>query len=70
MLCIGVLCEAWRHLEPGTLVTGNPKMRFEEIYTDWREKCLTQAEAGRLLGVCEGRFRWQIERMRPTGWMD
>src|SRR5882762_6419275 len=33
------------------------KMRFEETYTDWQEKRLTQAEAARLLGVCERTFR-------------
>lgn len=39
-------------------------MRFEEIYSDWHDKRLTQAEAARLLDVCERTFRRQ-----PDGYM-
>ena len=38
------------------------KMRFEEVYSDWQDKRLTQAEAARLLRVCERTFRRQIGR--------
>src|SRR5258705_13816979 len=43
------------------------KMRFEETYTDWQEKRLTQAEAARLLGGCERTFRRQIDRYEADG---
>ncbi|WP_203236017.1 class I tRNA ligase family protein [Burkholderia mayonis] len=42
-------------------------MRFEEVYTDWQEKRLTQAEAARLLGVCERTFRRQMGRYEADG---
>jgi hypothetical protein len=42
-------------------------MRFEEIYTDWQDKRLTQAEAARLLGVCERTFRRQLVRYEEDG---
>ena len=29
-------------------------MRFEEAYEGWQQRRLTQAEAARMLGVCEG----------------
>lgn len=37
-------------------------MRFEEAYTRWRGKRLTQEAAARLLGVCERTFRRHIDR--------
>src|SRR4249919_464641 len=43
------------------------KMRFEQSYTGWQEGRLTQAEAGRLLGVCERSFRRQIARFEADG---
>ena len=43
------------------------KMRFEEAYTDWQEGRLTQAEAARLLGVCERTLRRQIDRYEADG---
>ncbi len=43
------------------------KMRFEEAYTDWQEGRLTQAEAARLLGVCERTLRRQIDRYESDG---
>ena len=38
------------------------KMRFEEAYTGWQQGRLSQAEAARLLGVCERTLRRQIDR--------
>jgi transposase len=43
------------------------KMRFEETYTGWQEGRLTQADAGRLLGVSERTFRRQIARFEAEG---
>lgn len=42
-------------------------MRFEEAYTGWQEKRLTQEDAGRLLGVSERTFRRQIARFEAEG---
>jgi transposase len=42
-------------------------MRFEESYTGWQEGRLTQADAGRLLGVSERTFRRQIARYEADG---
>lgn len=42
-------------------------MRFEEAYTGWQEGRLTQAEAARLLGVCERTLRRQIDRYERDG---
>ena len=42
-------------------------MRFEEAYTGWQEKRLTQVEAALLLGVCERSFRRHIERYERDG---
>lgn len=42
-------------------------MRFEEAYTSWQDKRLTQEEAARLLGVCERTFRRYIERFEEAG---
>jgi transposase len=42
-------------------------MRFEEAYTDWQGGRLTQAEAARLLGVCERTLRRQIDRFEADG---
>lgn len=42
-------------------------MRFEEAYGGWQEKRLTQAEAARLLGVCERTFRRHICRYEEEG---
>jgi len=42
-------------------------MRFEEAYTSWQDKRLTQEEAARLLGVCERTFRRHIERYEEAG---
>jgi len=42
-------------------------MRFEDSYTGWQEGRLTQADAGRLLGVSERTFRRQIARFEADG---
>jgi transposase len=42
-------------------------MRFEEAYTSWQDKRLTQEEAARLLGVCERTFRRHIDRYEEAG---
>jgi len=42
-------------------------MRFEEAYTGWQEGRLSQAEAARLLGVCERTLRRQIDRYENNG---
>lgn len=42
-------------------------MRFEEAYTGWQAGRLTQAEAARLLGVCERTLRRQIDRYELDG---
>src|SRR4249920_3787323 len=43
------------------------KMRFEDSYTGWQEGRLSQADAGRLLGVSERTFRRQIARFEAEG---
>jgi transposase len=43
------------------------KMRFEEAYSGWQERRLTQEEAARLLGVCERTFRRYIDRYEDEG---
>ena len=43
------------------------KMRFEEAYGGWETGRLTQAEAARLLGVCERTFRRYLSRYEEGG---
>ena len=43
------------------------KMRFEEAYTGWQKKRLTQEEAALLLGVCDRTFRRYIDRYEENG---
>jgi hypothetical protein len=43
------------------------KMRFEEAYSGWQERRLTQEEAARLLGLCERTFRRYIDRYEDDG---
>ncbi len=43
------------------------KMRFEETYSCWTEKRLTQQEAARILGVCTRTFRRYIDRYEQSG---
>lgn len=42
-------------------------MRFEEAYTSWQDRRLTQEEAAQLLGVCERTFRRYIDRYEEAG---
>jgi hypothetical protein len=42
-------------------------MRFEEAYGGWNEGRLSQAEAGRLLGMCERSFRRYVARYEADG---
>jgi transposase len=42
-------------------------MRFEEAFSGWTEKRLTQEEAARLLGVCERTFRRYVDRYEEEG---
>lgn len=42
-------------------------MRFEEAYEGWNEGRLTQAEAARILGVCERSFRRYAGRYEADG---
>jgi len=42
-------------------------MRFDEAYDGWQQGSLTQAEAGRLLGMSERNFRRYLERFREDG---
>ena len=43
------------------------KMRFEEVYSGWREGRLTQEEAALILGVCDRTFRRYIDRYEEAG---
>lgn len=42
-------------------------MRFDEAYDGWKRGHLTQAEAGRLLGMSERNFRRYIARFNDEG---
>lgn len=44
------------------LIQGNRIMRFQEVYTGWQERRLSQSEAAQILGVCERSFRRYIAR--------
>ena len=43
------------------------RMRFEEVHEGWEPGRLTQAEAARLLGVCERTFRRYLVRFEAVG---
>ena len=43
------------------------QMRFEEAYSGWTERRLTQEDAARLLGVCARTFRRYIDRYEDEG---
>ena len=42
-------------------------MRFEEAYTGWQERRLTQEAAAELLGVCTRTFRRHINHFENEG---
>lgn len=54
-------------MRPTELLQEIRKMRFEEAYEGWNEGRLTQAEAGRLLGMCERSFRRYLARYEADG---
>ncbi len=54
-------------MRPTELLQEIRMMRFEEAYTGWTEKRLSQEEAARLLGVCERTFRRYIDRYEDEG---
>ena len=43
------------------------KMRFDKAYEGWRDRRLTQEEAGRLLGMSERNFRRYVGRYEADG---
>jgi len=43
------------------------KMRFEELYSGWNERRLTQAEAAQILGVSDRTFRRYVDRYEESG---
>ena len=43
------------------------RMRFEEAYSGWGERRLTQVQAAQLLGVCTRTFRRYIHRYEDEG---
>ena len=38
-------------------------MRFEDTWNEWKKGCLTQEEAGRILGMSERTFRRFVRRV-------
>jgi len=54
-------------LSRAELLRETRKMRFEEAYEGWRERRLTQEEAGRLLGMSERNFRRYVGRYDGEG---
>ena len=54
-------------MKPTQVLQEIRKMRFEEAYAGWNEGRLTQAEAARILGVCERSFRRYMGRYEIDG---
>ena len=54
-------------MKPTALLQEIRKMRFVEAYDGWNMGRLTQAEAARLLGVCERSFRRYLVRYEAEG---
>ena len=54
-------------MKPTQVLQEIRKMRFEEAYEGWNEGRLTQAEAARILGVCERSFRRYMGRYEADG---
>jgi transposase len=54
-------------MKPTKVLQEIRKMRFEEAYAGWSEGRLTQAEAARILGVCDRSFRRYIGRYEAEG---
>lgn len=49
-------------MKPTELLQGIRQMRFKEAYEGWHAGELTQAEAARLLGMCDRSFRRYLAR--------
>ena len=45
-------------------------MRFEEVYEGWQVRRLSQAEAARVLGVCDRTFQRMIDRYEGLKHLD
>ncbi len=54
-------------MKPTKVLQEIRKMRFEEAYEGWNGGRLTQAEAARILGVCERSFRRYMMRYEADG---
>ena len=54
-------------MKPIKLLQEIRKTRFEEAYEGWHAGRLTQAEAARILGVCERSFRRYLVRYEEEG---
>ncbi len=54
-------------MKPAKVLQEIRKMRFEEAYEGWNAGRLTQAEAARILGVCERSFRRYMGRYEADG---
>ena len=54
-------------MKPAEWLQEIKKMRFEEAYSGWTERRLTQEDAARLLGVCARTFRRYIDRYEENG---
>jgi hypothetical protein len=54
-------------MRPTELLQEIRMMRFEEAYEGWNEGRLTQAEAARILGMCERSFRRYLWRYEAGG---
>ena len=54
-------------MKPTQVLQEIRKMRFEEAYEGWNKGRLTQAEAARILGVCERSFRRYMGRYEADG---
>jgi len=54
-------------MKPTQVLQEIRKMRFEEAYEGWNEGRLTQAEAARILGVCERSFRRYMVNYEADG---
>jgi hypothetical protein len=54
-------------MKPTKVLQEIRKMRFEEAYEGWNAGRLTQAEAARILGICERSFRRYMGRYETDG---
>ena len=55
-------------MKPAEWLQEIKKKRFEEAYSGWTERRLTQEDAARLLGVCARTSRRYIDRYEATVW--